>query len=100
MHTRRSGGIVALAQEKKSCRKPHDKPNMVCSPVYVCWLKFARYWDIEIREMPISENHYVMSQEDMLPMIDENTIFVVPTFGKTFTGLYEPSSPFPTHSTN
>ena len=79
--------------KEKSGGKPHDKPNMVCGPVQVCWLKFARYWDIEIREMPMSENHYVMSPEDMLSMVDENTIFVVPTFGQTFTGFYEPVKP-------
>ena len=90
------GGLAALwrwREKRKAAGKPYDKPNMVCGPVQVCWLKFARYWDIEIREMPMSENHYVMSPEDMLPMIDENTIFVVPTFGQTFTGLYEPVKP-------
>lgn len=90
------GGLAALwrwREKRKAAGKPHDKPNMVCGPVQVCWLKFARYWDIEIREMPMSENHYVMSPEDMLSMVDENTIFVVPTFGQTFTGLYEPVKP-------
>ena len=34
--------------------KPADKPNMVCGPVQVVWHKFARYWDIEMREVPMS----------------------------------------------
>ncbi|WP_241329913.1 pyridoxal-dependent decarboxylase, partial [Escherichia coli] len=30
--------------------KPTDKPNLVCGPVQICWHKFARYWDVELRE--------------------------------------------------
>jgi glutamate decarboxylase len=33
--------------------KPTDRPNMVCGPVQVVWHKFARYWDIEMREVGI-----------------------------------------------
>jgi glutamate decarboxylase len=29
--------------------KSHGKPNIVCGPVQVCWEKFARYFDVEIR---------------------------------------------------
>ncbi|WP_252186728.1 pyridoxal-dependent decarboxylase, partial [Escherichia coli] len=28
-----------------------DKPNLVCGPVQICWHKFARYWDVELREI-------------------------------------------------
>ena len=70
--------------------KPTDKPNMVCGPVQVVWHKFARYWDIEIREVPMSPGSYAMDAASMLERVDENTIMVVPTFGVTFTGAYEP----------
>ncbi|EPI2086149.1 pyridoxal-dependent decarboxylase [Escherichia coli] len=33
--------------------KPTDKPNLVCGPVQICWHKFARYWDVELREIPM-----------------------------------------------
>jgi glutamate decarboxylase len=69
--------------------KPTDRPNMVCGPVQVVWHKFAKYWDIEMREVPMSPGHYAMTAEDMLSRVDENTIFVVPTFGVTYTGSYE-----------
>ena len=62
---------------------------MVCGPVQVVWHKFAKYWDIEIREVPMSHGHYMMTPEDMLERVDENTIMVVPTFGVTYTGSYE-----------
>ena len=70
--------------------KPTDKPNMVCGPVQVVWHKFARYWDIEMREVPMSHGHYAMDPASMLERIDENTIMVVPTLGVTYTGAYEP----------
>ncbi|GAK86158.1 glutamate decarboxylase [Vibrio ponticus] len=46
-----------------------------------------------MRQMPMAENHYCLTAEDMLSMVDENTIMVVPTFGQTFTGLYEQVKP-------
>ncbi|OLQ92999.1 glutamate decarboxylase [Vibrio panuliri] len=70
-----------------------EKPNMVCGPVQVCWEKFARYWGVEMRQMEMAEDHYCLTAEDMLSMVDENTIMVVPTFGQTFTGLYEQVKP-------
>jgi len=61
-----------------------------CGPVQVVWHKFARYWDIEIREVPMSPGSYAMDPASMLERVDENTIMVVPTFGVTYTGAYEP----------
>ena len=67
-----------------------DRPNMVCGPVEVEWHKFARYWDVEMREVPMAPGRYMMQPEEMLERVDENTIFVVPTFGVTYTGAYQP----------
>ncbi|HSZ45337.1 MAG TPA: glutamate decarboxylase [Streptosporangiaceae bacterium] len=69
--------------------KPADRPNMVCGPVQVVWHKFAKYWDIEMREVPMSHGHYMMEPASMLERVDENTIMVVPTLGVTYTGAYE-----------
>jgi glutamate decarboxylase len=69
--------------------KPAAKPNMVCGAVQVVWHKFAKYWDIEMREVPMRRGEYMMTTEDMLERVDENTIFVVPTLGLTYTGMYE-----------
>src|SRR5690606_26076291 len=33
--------------------KPTDKPNLICGPVQICWHKFARYFDVELREIPL-----------------------------------------------
>jgi glutamate decarboxylase len=76
--------------KQEAAGKPTDKPNMVCGPVQVVWHKFARYWDIEMREIPMSPGKYHMDAEQMVERIDENTMLVVPTFGVTYTGVYEP----------
>ncbi len=86
-------GIAAKCRWRAKRRaegKPADKPNMVCGPVQVVWHKFARYWDIEMREVPMSHGHYAMDPASMLERVDENTIMVVPTLGVTYTGAYEP----------
>lgn len=67
-----------------------DKPNMVCGPVQICWHKFARYWDVELREIPMEKGRLIMSPEEAIKRCDENTIGVVPTLGVTYTGQYEP----------
>ena len=69
--------------------KPTDKPNMICGPVQICWLKFAKYWDIEVREIPMDRGRLFMNAEEMLKRVDENTIGVVPTFGVTYSGNFE-----------
>jgi len=75
---------------RRAAGQPADRPNMVCGPVQVVWHKFARYWDIEMREVPMSHGSYAMDAASMLERVDENTIMVVPTFGVTYTGAYEP----------
>jgi len=70
--------------------KPTDKPNLVSGPVQVCWHKFARYWDVELREIPMEEGRLTASPEEVLKRVDENTIGVILTLGLTFTGQYEP----------
>ncbi len=86
------GGMAAKWRwraRQAAAGQPADRPNMVCGPVQVVWHKFAKYWDIEMREVPMSAGHYAMDADDMLARVDENTIMVVPTFGVTYTGAYE-----------
>lgn len=69
--------------------KPTDKPNIITGPVQICWHKFARYFDVEIREIPMDHVRLLMTPDEVLKRVDENTIGVVPTFGVTFTLEYE-----------
>lgn len=87
------GGLAMLWRwraKMKAAGKPTDKPNLVSGAVQVCWEKFARYWDVELRQVPMEKNKYAMTPEDVLKYVDENTIGVVPTLGLTFTLQYEP----------
>ena len=86
------GGMAAKwrwRSRQKAAGKPTDRPNMVCGSVQICWKKFARYWDIELREIEMSPGELCMTPDAMLKQVDENTIFVVPTMGVTYHGLYE-----------
>ncbi|MBO4490847.1 MAG: glutamate decarboxylase [Lentisphaeria bacterium] len=76
----------------RRCKKDSgpEKPNIVTGPVQICWHKFARYWDVEIREIPMAPGRYVSSPEEVLKRCDENTIGVVQTLGTTFTLDFEP----------
>ncbi len=74
----------------RAAGKPTDKPNMICGPVQICWHKFARYWDVELREVPMENGRLLLTPEEVLKRCDENTIGVIPTLGVTFTCDYEP----------
>jgi glutamate decarboxylase len=87
------GGMALLwnwRARQKAAGKPTDKPNMITGPVQVCWHKFARYWDVELREIPMEGNRLIMNAEEVIKRVDENTIGVVPTLGVTFTCDFEP----------
>ena len=86
------GGMAAKWRWRKRqslAGLPIDKPNMVCGSVQICWKKFARYWDVEMRELEMRPGELCLTPERVLEAVDENTIFVVPTLGVTYHGLYE-----------
>ncbi|CAI1143416.1 Glutamate decarboxylase beta [Serratia fonticola] len=87
------GGLALKWQWRKKRAEqglPSDKPNLICGPVQICWHKFARYFDVELREIPLEGDRLIMNAEEVLKRVDENTIGVVPTLGVTFTCQYEP----------
>lgn len=87
------GGMAMLRRwraRQKAAGKPTDRPNLITGPVQICWHKFVQYWDVEIREIPMEGDRLIMTPEEVLARVDENTIGVVPTLGVTFTGQYEP----------
>ncbi|WP_027967438.1 glutamate decarboxylase [Halomonas halocynthiae] len=87
------GGLALKWQWRKKRAaegKPTDKPNLICGPVQICWHKFARYFDVELREIPLEGDRLMMTPEEVIKRVDENTIGVVPTMGVTFTCQYEP----------
>ena len=85
------GGIAAWKrwiERRKKAGKPYDKPNFVISAGYqVVWEKFATLWNIEMRQVPLSEEHVTLDVDAAIKMCDENTICVVGIEGVTWTGL-------------
>jgi glutamate decarboxylase len=77
-------------KRREAAQKPAHRPNLVCGPVHVCWKQFARYFDVELREIPLRPDAIGMVPEDVPRHCDEHTIGVVPTLGVTLTGAYEP----------
>jgi glutamate decarboxylase len=78
-------------KQREAEGKPADKPNLVMGiNVQVCWEKFANYWDVEMRLIPMEGDRYTLSAEEAVKRCDENTIGVVAILGSTFDGSYEP----------
>ena len=87
------GGLAAKWRwraKRRAQGKPVDKPNLVCGAVQVCWHKFGRYFDVEVREVPVEGDRLMMGPDEVLARCDENTIMVVPTLGLTMSCQYEP----------
>jgi glutamate decarboxylase len=67
------------------------RPNLVMgSNVQVVWEKFCRYFDVEPVYLPMEEGRYVITPEQVLAAVNEDTIGVVAILGTTYTGELEP----------
>jgi glutamate decarboxylase len=76
---------------RRAAGQPEDRPNLVMGAnVQVCWEKFARYFDVEPRFVPLTEDRFVIGVDEAMAMVDERTIGVVGILGSTYTGEYEP----------
>ncbi len=71
--------------------KPVNNPNIVMgADVHTVWEKFARYFDVELKLIPLRDDIYTITAEDVVNEIDENTIAVGAVVGTTFTGQMDP----------
>ncbi len=78
-------------ERMKAKGRPTDKPNLVIGiDVQVCWEKFCRYWDVEPRFIYMEKGRYIINAEEVIKLVDENTIGIGVIMGTTFTGQYEP----------
>jgi glutamate decarboxylase len=72
---------------RRAAGEPIDRPNLVIgADVHTCWEKFTRYFDVEARVVPMTEDAYTLSAADVEAQVDENTIAVGALLGTTFTG--------------
>jgi glutamate decarboxylase len=78
-------------QRRRAEGKPADRPNLVMGiNVQICWEKFANYFEVEPRYVPMEGERYHLDAESAVALCDENTIGVVAILGSTFDGSYEP----------
>ncbi|KAM3075422.1 glutamate decarboxylase gad1 [Clarireedia jacksonii] len=80
-------------QEKRMKEgKDTSKPNIIMgSNAQVALEKFARYFEVEARILPVSKkSNYRLDPDLVKENIDENTIGVFVILGSTYTGHYEP----------
>jgi glutamate decarboxylase len=76
---------------RRAAGKPIDKPNIVMGiNVQVCWEKFARYWDVEPRTVPMEGDRFHLDPDAAAALCDENTTGVIGILGSTYDGSYEP----------
>ncbi|KAJ8131054.1 hypothetical protein O1611_g2569 [Lasiodiplodia mahajangana] len=69
-----------------------SNPNIIMGAnAQVALEKFARYFDVEARILPVSKgSNYRLDPELVRKNIDENTIGIFVIMGSTYTGHYEP----------
>jgi glutamate decarboxylase len=69
----------------------HLPPTHQCTwrKMQVCWEKFARYFEVELKEVKLSDGYYVMDPQKAVDMVDENTICVAAILGSTLNGEFE-----------
>lgn len=80
-------------QEKRKAEgKSTESPNIIMGAnAQVALEKFARYFEVEARILPVSEkSNFRLDPELVKENIDENTIGVFVILGSTYTGHYEP----------
>jgi len=78
-------------QRRRAQGKPAERPNIVFGRnVQVVWEKFANYFEVEPRFVPLEGELLHLTPERLGPNVDENTIAVVAIMGSTLDGSYEP----------
>jgi glutamate decarboxylase len=87
-----AGMLAGLALKRRwRLRGGTGTPNIVMGGnVQVCWDKFADYFEVEPRLVPMAGERFHLDAASALPHVDENTIGVVAVLGSTFEGSYEP----------
>ncbi|MFD4511278.1 glutamate decarboxylase [Streptomyces sp. NPDC058457] len=78
-------------QRRRAQGKDTTRPNLVMGAnVQVCWKKFANYFEVEPRYVPVEPGRYHLTPDTLTAYCDDNTIGVVTVLGSTYDGSYEP----------
>ncbi|KAG0636324.1 pyridoxal phosphate-dependent transferase [Tuber brumale] len=79
-------------ERRRANGKSTEKPNILMGAnAQVALEKFARYFDVEPRIIPVSEeSHWCLDPSKIRDNLDENTIGIFVILGSTYTGHFEP----------
>lgn len=79
-------------ERRRAAGKSTENPNILMATcAQVALEKFARYFDVEDRLIPITEDsNHLIDVSKIEENIDENTIGIFIILGSTFTGAFEP----------
>ncbi len=78
-------------KRRQSEGRPDHRPNLVMgAEVHTVWEKFARYFEVEPRVVPMARDRFYVTAGEVRQLIDENTICVGAVLGTTFTGQIDP----------
>ncbi|WP_181803444.1 glutamate decarboxylase [Streptomyces shenzhenensis] len=78
-------------QRRRGQGKDTGRPNLAMGAnVQVCWKKFANYFEVEPRYVPMEPGRYHLTPDTLTAYCDDNTIGVVTVLGSTYDGSYEP----------
>ncbi|MEG1907692.1 MAG: glutamate decarboxylase [Gordonibacter sp.] len=90
------GGLGMLFRWKKLAKDAginiytEQRPNLVISSGYqVCWEKFCRYWDVEMRLVPLEKDHLSLNMDTVMDQVDDHTIGITAILGITYTGKFD-----------
>ena len=83
-------GGLALKRRWQRAREAAGKsaaePNVVMGAnVQVCWEKFANYWDVEMRLVPMEGSRFHLSAEEAVARCDQNSTGVMAVLGVDFS---------------
>lgn len=90
--------MLALLAHKRAWKnkriaqgKPYDNPNIVMgNDVHLTWVKAAIYFEVEQKIIPLTEERYTITADEVMERVDENTICVVGVLGTSYTFDYDP----------
>ncbi|KQY25021.1 glutamate decarboxylase [Cellulomonas sp. Root485] len=81
----------AWRDRRRAAGLPTDRPNVVFgAETHVVWDKFANYFDVEMRKVPMKADRFVLNAHDVEAHVDENTIAVGAVLGTTHIGEADP----------
>ncbi|KAK0628595.1 glutamate decarboxylase [Bombardia bombarda] len=79
-------------EQRRAAGKDTSRPNIIMGAnAQVALEKFARYFEVEARILPVSaKSNFCLDPDLVRESVDENTIGVFVILGSTYTGHYEP----------